>query len=344
MPIISSVITSIDLRPTGRRSGRRRSRRTAGRRSRRRRWPNDASVPVSGSNVGKNSVLKTSAAAVPYRKKSYHSMVVPTKLASATTATDPSRRAVVTAMGCAILLRRLGRATGCGLPATGHRRRASSLQPRAPSLQASRPPGLQASRPPGLHLALRQPWLHTAMRDWMGRAVPREQHMSLPFARASRHLALAAVMLMWLLAAVPASAQLRATLIADGLTRPLGFVQHPTDPAVQVVLEQAGRIRVLRGGTLESTPFLDLRGLTSGTGRTGAARSGLCARLRHERPGVRQFHEQRRAFGGGTIHPLGHRSIAARSSEPVRSAVARRPACHHPAIFQPQRRQPGLRS
>src|SRR5262245_4593944 len=45
--------------------------------------PNAARVPISGSNVGKNSRLNTSAAAVPYRKKSYHSIVVPTKLASA---------------------------------------------------------------------------------------------------------------------------------------------------------------------------------------------------------------------------------------------------------------------
>src|SRR4051812_18801257 len=45
-------------------------------------------VPATGSTVGKNSVLKTSAAAVPYRKKSYHSMAVPTKLAATTRTTD----------------------------------------------------------------------------------------------------------------------------------------------------------------------------------------------------------------------------------------------------------------
>ena len=41
-------------------------------------------MPISGSDSGKNSSPKTSAAAVPYRKKSYHSMVVPMKLAVAT--------------------------------------------------------------------------------------------------------------------------------------------------------------------------------------------------------------------------------------------------------------------
>jgi hypothetical protein len=84
MPMINSEITSIDLRPT-----------------RSPKWPkmmpptgraakptpnvaNAASVPTVGSAVGKNSSLKISAAAVPYRKKSYHSIAVPMKLARAT--------------------------------------------------------------------------------------------------------------------------------------------------------------------------------------------------------------------------------------------------------------------
>src|ERR1700716_1017640 len=44
---------------------------------------NARSVPTNGSNVGKNSLLKTSAAAVLYRKKSYHSIVGPTRLGNA---------------------------------------------------------------------------------------------------------------------------------------------------------------------------------------------------------------------------------------------------------------------
>jgi hypothetical protein len=39
---------------------------------------------MKGSSLGKKSGPKTSAAAVPYKKKSYHSTVVPIKLASAT--------------------------------------------------------------------------------------------------------------------------------------------------------------------------------------------------------------------------------------------------------------------
>src|SRR5579885_2311637 len=44
----------------------------------------DRSVATKGLNVGKKSLGKTSEAIVPYRKKSYHSMVVPSVLARMT--------------------------------------------------------------------------------------------------------------------------------------------------------------------------------------------------------------------------------------------------------------------
>jgi glucose/arabinose dehydrogenase len=65
-----------------------------------------------------------------------------------------------------------------------------------------------------------------------------------------------------------ARAQLRATLVVEGLTKPVGFVQHPLDSTVQIVLEQSGRARVLRAGRIEGD-FLDLRGQTTGTGEQG---------------------------------------------------------------------------
>ena len=43
---------------------------------------NAASVPVTGSKDGKKTSLKTRAAAVPKMKKSYHSIVVPMRLAT----------------------------------------------------------------------------------------------------------------------------------------------------------------------------------------------------------------------------------------------------------------------
>ena len=46
--------------------------------------PNASSVPVTGSDFGKNCDPKTSAAAEPYRKKSYHSTAVPMSEAKTT--------------------------------------------------------------------------------------------------------------------------------------------------------------------------------------------------------------------------------------------------------------------
>jgi glucose/arabinose dehydrogenase len=68
-----------------------------------------------------------------------------------------------------------------------------------------------------------------------------------------------AVMIMALvLLSAPAAAQLRTDVFVSGLASPLAFVQDPSDPLVQYVVEQGGRIRVVRGGTLQSTDFLNL--------------------------------------------------------------------------------------
>ena len=69
--------------------------------------------------------------------------------------------------------------------------------------------------------------------------------------------------------AAPAGAQLRATLVATGFDSPTGFVQHPADPAVQLVLEQAGRIRLLRQGAVDRADFLDLRDQVGAGGERG---------------------------------------------------------------------------
>jgi glucose/arabinose dehydrogenase len=73
-------------------------------------------------------------------------------------------------------------------------------------------------------------------------------------------------------AAVPASSAgqtLSAIQVASGLSNPLGFVQDPSDPTVQVILEQGGRIRVLKNGVLQAADFLNLSGETTGTGEQG---------------------------------------------------------------------------
>jgi len=66
-----------------------------------------------------------------------------------------------------------------------------------------------------------------------------------------------------------AQAGLRARVHVSGLTAPVGFVQDPTNPDVQFVIEQAGRIRVVQNGVLEPTDFLDLRGAISAGGERG---------------------------------------------------------------------------
>lgn len=55
---------------------------------------------------------------------------------------------------------------------------------------------------------------------------------------------------------------------ASGFTTPLGFVQDPSDSAIQYVVEQGGRIRVLRNRTTVGD-FLDISGDISAGGERG---------------------------------------------------------------------------
>jgi hypothetical protein len=71
------------------------------------------------------------------------------------------------------------------------------------------------------------------------------------------------------LTATDAAAALRSAVYVSGLAAPVALVQDPSDPAVQYVLEQAGTVRVIRGGALLPTPFLDLRAETACCGERG---------------------------------------------------------------------------
>jgi len=82
-------------------------------------------------------------------------------------------------------------------------------------------------------------------------------------------VAVALAACVFLLAGVPAAAQLRLQVVASGFTQPLAFVQDPSNPAVQYVAEQGGRIRVLRAGVLQGTDFLDLSTAVSTGGERG---------------------------------------------------------------------------
>ena len=120
---------------------------------------------------------------------------------------------------------------------------------------------------------------------------------------------IALVLAGFMLAAAPraTSAQMRAELVASGFTQPVAFVQDPSDPTVQLVVEQGGRIRVLKNGA-SSADFLDLRSGQEHR-RAGPARPRVRARLRGERPVLRELHEPRghtvvARFTRSTANPL----------------------------------------
>ena len=62
---------------------------------------------------------------------------------------------------------------------------------------------------------------------------------------------------------------LRARVVTSGLVTPVAFVQHPVEPDVQLIVEQRGRIRVARGGTLQPVDFLDLSSAVRTDGERG---------------------------------------------------------------------------
>ena len=66
-----------------------------------------------------------------------------------------------------------------------------------------------------------------------------------------------------------AQSSLRLRAYATGFTNPLAIVQDPGDRSVQFVLEQAGRVRVVRDGVVLDTDFLDLRSAIASGGEQG---------------------------------------------------------------------------
>ena len=66
-----------------------------------------------------------------------------------------------------------------------------------------------------------------------------------------------------------AQTTLRVRTYASGFTNPLAFIQDPSDRNVQFVVEQAGRIRVVRNGVTLDADFLDLRNAVVAGGEQG---------------------------------------------------------------------------
>lgn len=70
------------------------------------------------------------------------------------------------------------------------------------------------------------------------------------------------------LAAPPRATGLALERVASGLDRPLYVTAPPGDPRLFIV-EQSGRVRILEGGRLLATPFLDLSDRTRAGGERG---------------------------------------------------------------------------
>ena len=64
-------------------------------------------------------------------------------------------------------------------------------------------------------------------------------------------------------------AQLRTRVQASGFNAPVAFVQDPTDRGTQFVVQQDGRIRVVRGGSILATDFLDVSAAIVSGGEQG---------------------------------------------------------------------------
>ena len=84
-----------------------------------------------------------------------------------------------------------------------------------------------------------------------------------------RHKFLAVACLACVFASSNAFAQLRSSIVVSGLTQPVAFVQDPSDPANQYVVEQGGRVRVVRNGSLLPTDFLDVTTQITSGGERG---------------------------------------------------------------------------
>src|SRR5687767_16042162 len=67
----------------------------------------------------------------------------------------------------------------------------------------------------------------------------------------------------------PVYAQLQGQVYASGFQSPVAFVQDPTDRTVQFVVQQTGRIRVVRNGTVLSPDFLNLTSSIKSGGEQG---------------------------------------------------------------------------
>ncbi|MCC6848854.1 MAG: PQQ-dependent sugar dehydrogenase [Deltaproteobacteria bacterium] len=110
-----------------------------------------------------------------------------------------------------------------------------------------------------------------------------------------------------LCAGVPATGgtDIHSVRVASGLQAPVFVTAPPLDPNRIFVIEQAGRIRIVKNGVLLPTPFLDVDGIANGGPGSEQGLLGLAFHPDYEQNG-RFFVSYTRSGGG----PAGHSEIA----------------------------------
>jgi glucose/arabinose dehydrogenase len=79
----------------------------------------------------------------------------------------------------------------------------------------------------------------------------------------------ALIVLFLVVGAVEGAAQIRPRVHASGFSLPVAIAQDPTDRNVQFVVEQGGRIRTVRFGSVAAADFLDLTAAVQSGGEQG---------------------------------------------------------------------------
>jgi Glucose / Sorbosone dehydrogenase len=132
----------------------------------------------------------------------------------------------------------------------------------------------------------------------------------------------------FLVSGSPALAQLSSVLVVSGLSSPLAVVQDPTQPNVQFIVQQGGRIRTVRDGHLEPIDFLDLTPLVLSGGERGLL--GLAF--------APDYATSRRFFVNYTRRPDGHTVVSRYRrmvSNPLRADGAHDNVTTLPPAFTP---------
>ena len=68
---------------------------------------------------------------------------------------------------------------------------------------------------------------------------------------------------------------LKLTLVAPGLFKPVFATAAPGDPSRLYIVEQNGRIRIVKDGSLLAAPFLDITNLSSSASDSNSERGTL---------------------------------------------------------------------